>query len=144
MLLRNLRKLCCTLCKTFIVQARIKRTMRMQHRYINVSARTYQRIRPDAYISQMNASGRKNLSFVMHYNSFTSCGIVIINKTNSQVWGSSIIPCLIKGTKDIRRNKFCDVVSALYYALPRQKNTSCFYKLENNSPHFIKQQRNWC
>ena len=65
----------------------------------------------------------KDISFVMRYNSFASCGIVMINKTNTQVSGSSIIPCLIKRMKDINQDKFGDMGSA-YYAFIHQKNNS--------------------
>ena len=59
--------------------------LREQRRHNTDAARTHRCVSPQAYMSQRNTSGGKDLTFVMRYNSFTSCGIVMINKTNSQV-----------------------------------------------------------
>lgn len=64
--------------------------------------------------------------------------IVMLNKINSQVWGSPIIPCLNKRMKDINRDKFGNMGSTSY-AFIRQKSTSHFWRLENKSLHFNKQ-----
>ena len=85
----------------------------------------------------------KDFSFVIHLNSFALCGIAMINKTNSQVWGSSIIPCLIKSTKDINQDNFGDVGYA-YYVFIHQKNTYILlnsYELSDKEIDVRKYQR---
>ena len=49
------------------------------------------------------------------------------DKTNSQVWKTSIIPCLIKSTKNINQDRFGNVGSRTFYStFIRQKNTRRF------------------
>ena len=49
----------------------------------------------------------------MHYHNFAFCDIVMKDKTNSQVWRTSIIPGLIKSTKNINQDRFGNMGSAV-------------------------------
>lgn len=125
-----------TLTRT--VQARIKQTMQTWRRRMDASAQTHRHVSTDAYMCQTTRQAGKDFSFVMQHYSFALCGIVMLNKINSQVWGSPIIPCLNKRMKDINRDKFGNMGSTSY-AFIRQKSTSHFWRLENKSLHFNKQ-----
>ena len=87
-----------TLTRT--VQARIKQTMQTWRRRMDASAQTHRHVSTDAYMRQTTRQAGKDFSFVMRHYSFALCGIVMLNKINSQVWGSPIIPCLNKRMKD--------------------------------------------